>query len=909
MAEQFVGSEETAVVAKRAKEEDIFSAEHVNRITIGLGGTGGIYVDRLAKDLKDEAEKHGEQFIVFDSDAGSLGRHINIDREYLVETPNPSALLAQTLGYVTTEDIAGYTSIGAGNRRFLGKAMYDYYRQTYRTKIMQAAKDLNNKTRSNEFLLVMVTALGGGTGSGALIDLTRDIKGWFLESGFREPRIFGIVFIPSQSEDSIRKANGYAALKELDYVLRRDWNPFTALFLLSRDKIGIGNNDKELEETVSHFLIDLGYLPGKSAEKKPEEKPKVWDLNDLVTRLVEGGGTRLPSTIGYYTTRFPQEEINWIFDVERMTEEADEELARLSANLDRTEKALDRAIRDAESLEKDLNGIIEERAKLPVKPIDKTRGSLIRDLDDQTESARAMIKSARTNVRLLQDQKNDQKDLVEKLERMVQGLRASMEGLVEWLKSPPASENLVHVPISRDELRILRENRVWLDKAGDRSLGKLYFREIMEKLGKMESYFSETHVLKAGMFTQMRPLLNYNLVGGGAALYRRGDRNEILARHELYNLTPEGVVADDLDKAGYTLGIVSSCEENIDETRLDIGGWEREVKRGMASDATAEILKSPARSYAVERYLLLVGLRPWSVSGEEYRPRLRDLEWLRGDYEAVAYGQGPSSARLIYCHSLFYDNPKQFSGETGRIAPVTSPDKQRNVITDFWREYEPVHRDVGYRDIPLLLADIQLSIQSLEEGIDKLKEVEETLQQKEEKIDISRLSRRINRLDGSLREFDSCQSLFVGSFQDQRGRLVKFTRALSIMISIGKDPEARLNEIFGSGNRLDGVKVLSSETRKRVQDFSVYGFKAVDGLISKLKGERTWIDSILDREQEIGEVSLSQRVRGSRDEFDEQLKEMEKLVDRVREELETMEDCLAGFDKLLAPKGAQAREK
>jgi hypothetical protein len=129
---------------------------------------------------------------------------------------------------------------GAGQIRSFGRLAFWYRATTFekvvnlaldelmaRDKVREAVVDMGYDDLHDDFDVVVVAGVSGGTGSGCFIDagvLLRDlIEGQRrqkvnLRSVLVLPTVFMDMNLPS-AEDDLLAANGYAALKELDYLM------------------------------------------------------------------------------------------------------------------------------------------------------------------------------------------------------------------------------------------------------------------------------------------------------------------------------------------------------------------------------------------------------------------------------------------------------------------------------------------------------------------------------------------------------------------------------------------------------------------------------------------------------------------------------------------------------------------
>jgi len=212
-------------------------------LLVGLGGTGGKIISRVAKLANDEQrEKLG--FAVFDTDINelrdikeadpfmktiqtstksSVGEYLSIDTHardtwFPVNAILNSKMLTDGAGQVrAVSRLALDTAIRAGKMEPLHEAIQDLYK-------LEEGKD------EQALRVIIVSSLAGGTGSGLLLPIALYIKN-FLATRFRQsanitrgffilPEVFYEV-IKGQSERNNLCCNAYAALRELDSFLMK----------------------------------------------------------------------------------------------------------------------------------------------------------------------------------------------------------------------------------------------------------------------------------------------------------------------------------------------------------------------------------------------------------------------------------------------------------------------------------------------------------------------------------------------------------------------------------------------------------------------------------------------------------------------------------------------------------------
>lgn len=159
---------------------------------------------------------------------------------------------------------------GVVRKRGLGKAIY--YKAYAEDDQMSTYIDLPDKGK-----VAVLAGLGGGTGSGLLIDLARHLQ---EKQRTAEITLFGI--LPNHTEGVKENTNAFAALSELEYLSLTDANIFKDRILLPIDPTSFdgktGNRIQtdqflqELDEAVIYLLA--AYYNTQNLEDPFESSPK-----------------------------------------------------------------------------------------------------------------------------------------------------------------------------------------------------------------------------------------------------------------------------------------------------------------------------------------------------------------------------------------------------------------------------------------------------------------------------------------------------------------------------------------------------------------------------------------------------------------------------------------------------------
>lgn len=203
-------------------------------LIIGLGGSGTQTVNRIKGELSRQYTWSNSQvaFLAIDTAGGDLDALTNLEpnEKYLIaDAPNIAKrhnIVAQRLPF-TNEWIhpsfnETFDGAGAGQNRVVCHAkMFDGVGGNYADgNLIHSIADAQALfTNALPIEVIVILGVSGGTGSGGLINIAH-----FIREALRsrtDYRLTGYFFMPDVFQQptytASKKANGYAALKELDY--------------------------------------------------------------------------------------------------------------------------------------------------------------------------------------------------------------------------------------------------------------------------------------------------------------------------------------------------------------------------------------------------------------------------------------------------------------------------------------------------------------------------------------------------------------------------------------------------------------------------------------------------------------------------------------------------------------------
>ena len=214
---------------------------------------------------------------------------------------------------------------GVGRQRALSKAVYNlnYFHYAELNSVMSVFKD---RVLTSKFqpIVVVLFGLGGGTGSGLVLDFVRHLR---QKLGSSVP-IIGLTILPSGADDLLARGPApYNALMEMELFFNNSLNekvvkkygeayrnPFNSLFFLALEPIYNNRNNlmvakKELDDSV----IDMLNLFGN------------FDLADLLSRVGTNNdfGSDWIHSMAYLKIRYPVDDyVKYLHEYLRLADNA-----------------------------------------------------------------------------------------------------------------------------------------------------------------------------------------------------------------------------------------------------------------------------------------------------------------------------------------------------------------------------------------------------------------------------------------------------------------------------------------------------------------------------------------------------------------------------------------------------------
>ncbi len=693
-------------------------ADDVNRILIGFGGVGCGIVNKVKKILKGNIPQSVD-FIVIDSNDAVLNQcdEIPQERRVYLQVP-PERVIEAEVGAWMDRRWWPRPGGGMGMQRISGKIMTALRSEGSHAVIRDACAELKKKTTRAEFMITIVTTLGGGTGSGMFIDFTLGMREYIKKTFGVDATIFGIGILPAKSE-AIQKANAMGALKELHFLLSqrrkkgdKDYtNPFTLFFLTGRESLGI-ERDEELQSSLLHFIMDISFVPPGEGQMKVSGKSDWADLNDFTTYATNGGNDSF-ATFGYYRVVFPAEKIVWYYDSEKELNQRKVEYANNVSESENGKKAID-------SYEKTIENLTNEIRNLEDKIENLKSGGVLSFLNKGAiSSAEENIDNVNKRIREVKEAQNKQSAKVNALENEIRQLKEKIDELeierertYEELIKPANTEHIYHISLPAEDIENLRD----YDFKGH------CFKEVMEFLDKkegtqshMNGYYNRTHDVVANYKILFEPLLNYNHAFQTRNMFKE-EELKYLSDYGFAKKDDKNIVTIPHDKLGFFIGLIATNPKNIDQGQLQKRQLIETANKYIANNTEIKNLShvdvgsgvgSYQFNYEFNVYSLMIRILPSAVApGKPYR--LADVEFLKEAYDNVNNDED-----RIQHHSFLFGDYKMFTALTGIYTDNINMSKANRTVIEFWRNYEMMSDSEKWNQIAPTLAGILSEIDTV----------------------------------------------------------------------------------------------------------------------------------------------------------------------------------------------------
>jgi hypothetical protein len=260
---------------------------------VGLGGNGGKIVQILAARLRRHPNwdriRSMTHFVTIDTNKDDLDKlkDVPVENRFLISSFDARAYIERKRGerelqadplvtqWVPSQyQFRSTQGAGAGQIRMESRLRLYYNLEEDRRGIRKALQRMldestrrENPWRDNENRVVRVmvyASVAGGTGSGGFLPMAYLLRRMVLDAGWGRPSVTGVLTLPTAFLDKVKPqlhpdilANGYAALKELEYLNRQlDYSGGVGELELHYDP---GSQDRS-RQFVSERPFTLTYL-------------------------------------------------------------------------------------------------------------------------------------------------------------------------------------------------------------------------------------------------------------------------------------------------------------------------------------------------------------------------------------------------------------------------------------------------------------------------------------------------------------------------------------------------------------------------------------------------------------------------------------------------------------------------
>ncbi|ADL19905.1 hypothetical protein ASAC_1500 [Acidilobus saccharovorans 345-15] len=668
-----------------------FSIPKVNYVIVGIGGGGSALLESYIEYLRSQGAIKDEPtnpflFVFFDLNSSNAERlrkqyegtevapKLYVFNHYEAMTPDSIRFTNPWISGLYQESEIPVQA--AGNLRFAGLAAYSAIRSAFIDEVKHRLESLKSATGYSGTMIVVLTSLGGGTGSGSFLKITMDLKKAVKDLTGVDPIVAGVGVVPKEDESAVNHANAYAAIKELVYLLKHGSSqgmnyPFDFFFLVSREK-PVRNVDLMIGLALSRFLFDLGTsgAPRKGEGKGVEQGTAfahTFDLEDLRTYLQPIDLL----TFSRYEIYFPASKLSWLKLVgEPVLGEVESREKGIRDSLSEAEASLNALKSDVSGILNDIDALYRDMQSALMYP------SFERRKQDMMKDMLSIKSNLSTGTITVTSLEGDYKRLMSQseplgypeLSRQVSEFRAAVSDTISFLRSPPISSIEYVFPVkSPDDIDV-----------GQLQTANLY--GMITRLGLQDAFKSALTNLSGTLagVGQTMANLNYDLIKAPI-----GSTSPFMEFVRKYNpdLAREGVV--------YTppirniLQLVTTAPENVSTADFPTEKTITLALQSKASNPAFRLGYVPAKKFSISSYRIIHGIYLWSIAGSgDYV--FTDISYLKRSYEQLKLQKN-----IGLHHALFYGDFKDFEDLTGVRVSGMSPAEGVKRIVDFWSSYDP----------------------------------------------------------------------------------------------------------------------------------------------------------------------------------------------------------------------------
>jgi hypothetical protein len=652
------------------------------QLVVGLGTWGSYYVDR-AKEITESVRFGGAistEFIAIDSDAIHLNslRHIERENKILVEKPLGEVIRRTAGDWAPEDDIRVVsTQTGFGRHRIGAPIIlssggcnlndvFNRMRTSFETKGVRNIRG------------IFIVCAGGGTGSGLLPYAIESFAAAMRAKGIL-PQIIVLAIMPSSADHAVEMANGYAFIKELDFIAKRSQEILPLVILLEHVVRGVDKKDV-LADVIAGFLADLSFVPTE------QTGGSAFDAGDIQAFIKQIINKNVFCIFGVNVVKFPFHELNWYYEVDKFIPLSREKVDKAESDLEKELNLLDALSSNCNRHSTELNELHEIRNKCASGMIGSFYGEKVEQIKKRLDALDEMLMNERRRVQELQ---NKIQRAIAKEEGLIDTTRGELarleklrDEMLRYLTSPSLSVEYNRIQLTREEVEKLRG-------LAPLSARDLSFRKLMQFLGREDQFFALTHSPISGSSIPFDVLANYQT--------RQVRLEEI---PELRDAPPNiKELYENIIKVKDARVIVSTHPWNKDRQRLnlnkDVFNTVWNIERGMSALREVPIDDtSIARRFSFVIYLLMGGIT-MGVPDSKLPSSLPTVDALGGIYmERVRRGEAHSH------HSfLFPTSPaKKFEEASKYILnwkEFENPRENARQIEKFWSDYSVMESNLA----------------------------------------------------------------------------------------------------------------------------------------------------------------------------------------------------------------------
>lgn len=274
----------------KISNEDRFNGD---LLIIGLGGVGSSVAKSLKGMLADNITSEDNiNFLIIDSDIPAMEQTIEDSKTGLgfnaleilsIYRPNLANILENgidnnpvhpKLARWMKSDFPNISigTDGAKGNRQIGRLMFSNAYSDIRILLFEKLMEIYEGSVNKKLDIIIISGLGGGTGSGIIEDLTYNIKAFARSKKWTDVRVGGCLLTPDvlfgnravyddKELVSLMQANACAALKEISHLMKLEDGTEPYVFESGDHRLSMRENIFDVCMLVTGKKDDQGYIP------------------------------------------------------------------------------------------------------------------------------------------------------------------------------------------------------------------------------------------------------------------------------------------------------------------------------------------------------------------------------------------------------------------------------------------------------------------------------------------------------------------------------------------------------------------------------------------------------------------------------------------------------------------------